>query len=213
MQSVMSYQACPVCLHTWSPGAPLGQTKCVNDGYRRFLSLRSRARRSRFRHNGHVYEYGAVERRAPPEYRNNKMVCRAVRFTRRINTPFLGHKMPPLVNKWAAYSFSRYIAPELMHDSKIFTECLMKVLVGRGPADTSYGNWNKDAKHRRQAQIRGIFENIWPGNDGPLPWRLTGDQRRLVDARMKNVVWPHYMERLCYDGRIIYIMFIIVLFF
>ena len=59
-----------------------------------------------------------------------------------------------------------------------------------------------DPKHRRQSQIRGIFENVWPDNNGPLPWRLTAAQRRLLDMRMKNVVWPHYMERLCYSGKL-----------
>lgn len=202
MKSCTAYQGCPVCLHTWSPGAPLGQTKCVCDGYRRFLAPGSRGRRSQFRHNGHRYEYGSVERRSPPDYRDNKSVSRAVRFASRINGPFLGHKISPLPNKWPAYCFQRYIPGELMHDSKILTEMAMKCLVGKGPTGTSYTNWNKDAKHRRQAQTRGIFRDIWPGNDGPLPWRLTAAQRRILDERMKNIVWPHYMERLCYDGKI-----------
>lgn len=206
MKSSLAYQGCPVCLHSWSPGAPLGQTKCIHDGYRRFLAPRARGRSSQFRHNGHRYEYGSVERRSPPDYRDNKMVCRAVRFASRINAPFLGHKIPPLPKNWPAFCFSRYLAGELMHDSKIFTEMVMKCLVGKGPSDTSYGNWNKDARHRRQAQARGIFENVWPGNDGPLPWRLTAAQRRLLDERMKNIVWPHYMERLCYDGKIYFVL-------
>lgn len=204
MKSSLSYQGCPVCLHSWSPGAPLGQKKCIHDGYRRFLAPGARGRSSQFRHNGHRYEYGSVEHRSPPDYRDNRMVCRAVRFASRINAPFLGHKMAPLPKSWPAFCFSRYLAGELMHDSKIFTEMIMKCLVGKGPSDTSYANWNKDTLHRRQAQVRGIFENIWSGNDGPLPWRLTTAQRRLLDERMKNIVWPHYMERLCYDGKILY---------
>lgn len=135
------------------------------------------------------------------------MVCRAVRFASRIGSSFLGHKMPPLPNKWPAFCFARYLAGELMHDSKIFTEMIMKFLVGKGPSETSYSSWNKDSKHRRQAQAMGIFENIWIGNDGPLPWRLTAAQRRHLDQRMKNIVWPHYMESLCYDGKLLVMHF------
>ena len=57
MQSSLAYQGCPVCLHSWSPGAELGQTKCVCDGYRRFLPADSRVRENRVRHNGNYYEY------------------------------------------------------------------------------------------------------------------------------------------------------------
>ena len=87
-----------------------------------------------------------------------------------------------------------------MHDSKVLCEMIIKCLVGKGPADTSYHSWNKDAKHRAQAQILGIFESIWPGNDGPLPWRLTREQLRFLDDRLSRVVWPHYVERLYYKG-------------
>ena len=76
----------------------------------------------------------------------------------------------------------------------------MKTLVGKFGSGTSYATWNRDPRHRRQAQIRGIFPEIWPGRDGPLPWRLTRTERLLLESRMANVVWPHYMERLYYDG-------------
>lgn len=58
MESCLAYQGCPVCLHTWSAGSLLGQTKCIYDGYRRFLDVNSRARRPRFRHGGNVYQFG-----------------------------------------------------------------------------------------------------------------------------------------------------------
>ena len=76
----------------------------------------------------------------------------------------------------------------------------VKCLIGKGPSDTSYYSWSKDAKHRKQAKDLGVFEEIWPGNDGPLPWRLTKDQRDFLDDRMSRVVWPHYVERLFYKG-------------
>ena len=77
---------------------------------------------------------------------------------------------------------------------------MVKGLIGKGPADTSYNSWSKDPRHRKQAKLLGIFEEIWPENDAPLPWRLTKDQRDLLDERMSRVVWPHYVERLFYKG-------------
>ena len=46
----------------------------------------------------------------------------------------------------------------------------------------------------------GIFEDVWPENGGPLPWRLTRPQRLFLDDRMRRTLWPHYMERLYYRG-------------
>jgi hypothetical protein len=60
IQSCGSYQGCPMCLHSWTAGSTLQQTKCVYDGYRRFLAVGSRARQNTFRFRGHVYEYGCV---------------------------------------------------------------------------------------------------------------------------------------------------------
>ena len=57
MQSCQSYQGCPVCTHRWSPGSLVGRTQCVCDGYRRFLSTQSRARRKKFHFRGHEYQY------------------------------------------------------------------------------------------------------------------------------------------------------------
>ena len=55
-------------------------------------------------------------------------------------------------------------------DTKIMTDMTMTILIGKGPAKSSYGNWSKDDKHRRQAKIRNIYEDVWPENGGPLPW-------------------------------------------
>lgn len=86
---------------------------------------------------------------------------------------------------------------------------IVKCLVGKGPSDTSYGNWSKDAKHRKQAKIQGIFEGIWPENNGPLPWRLTKEDKQELEERMANCVWPHYMEALYYKGP--YVMLLLLL--
>ena len=58
MQSSLAYQGCSVCLHSWSAGAPLGQKKCINDGYRRYLAVGARGRSSTFRYRGNTYQYG-----------------------------------------------------------------------------------------------------------------------------------------------------------
>ena len=88
-------------------------------------------------------------------------------------------------------------------DSKIVCEMIVSNLIGKGPSGTSYANWSKDPKHRAQAKILGIFEDIWPENNGPLPWRLTRHERDELEERMSNVVWPHYIEPMYYKGIII----------
>lgn len=200
MSSCMSYQGCPVCLHSWTAGSTVGQRKCIYDGYRRFLPLNSRARRRTFRHGGNIYEYGSRETRDLPRYRDNEFVQDALRMVGITGAPFLGHKFPPHPARWPGFTWWRYNVGEMMHDSKVFTEMVVKTLVGKGPAESGYQTYNKDAAHRRQAKTLGIMEDTWPENGGPLPFRLTKPQRDLLHKRMASVVWPHYMERLFYKG-------------
>ena len=80
----------------------------------------------------------------------------------------------------------------------------MKILIGKGSAGTSYANWGKDPKHRKQAKLLNIYESVWPENGGPLPWRLSRADKNELDLRMRNVVWPHYFERLYYKGKKIF---------
>ena len=140
------------------------------------------------------------EDRQRPDERTNALVRMATKYTKHIRGPFLGHKFVPQPVRWPDFDFIRYCVSELMHDSKVFCEMVVKCLIGKGPCGTSYHNWNKDDKHRTQARILGIFESIWPGNDGPLPWRLTREQLLFLDKRMSRVLWPHYVERLYYKG-------------
>ena len=65
-----------------------------------------------------------------------------------------------------------------------------------------YASWSeaKDQKHRREAQIQGIYPDIWPRSGGPLPYRLASAQITMLDRRMGRLVWPHYVERLHYKG-------------
>ena len=92
----------------------------------------------------------------------------------------------------------------LCSDSKIVCEMLLKIMIGPGlrvVADLQGGwRWNKDSKHRRESQELGIFRDIWPDRNGPLPWRLTREQLRILNKRMQRIVWPHYMDRMYYDG-------------
>lgn len=87
-------------------------------------------------------------------------------------------------------------------DTKVFVEMLLKVLVGKGVSTTEggYTSWSKDAAHRREAQVLGVFREIWPDKNGPLPWRLTQDQIKMLDQRMGSIIWPSYIDRLHYDG-------------
>ena len=81
---------------------------------------------------------------------------------------------------------------------------LLKCLVGKGLGgieDLQGGyKWSKDPKHRREAQVLGVFRNIWPDRNGPLPWRLTKQQLKVLEKRMQRIVWPHYMDPLFYEG-------------
>ena len=60
MQSCQSYQGCPVCMHTWSPGKLLGRKQVVCDGYRCFLHRDSAARAKTFTFEGQKYEFRYV---------------------------------------------------------------------------------------------------------------------------------------------------------
>ena len=99
-----------------------------------------------------------------------------------------------------------YIDPQMYADAKVFVEMLTRVCVGKGVSSTvdvdvgGYTSWNKDEAHRREAQVLGVFREIWPDRNGPLPWRLTQDQIRTLDKRMGKIIWPHYIDRLHYDG-------------
>lgn len=135
-----------------------------------------------------------------PRKRDNEFVENAVRFALFQRKPFLGHKFPPQVASWPGFDFLRFCPGELMHDSKVLCEAVVKTMIGKGPSESSYSNWSRDPKHRKAAKTFGIMEDIWPENDGALPWRLTKEQRDLLDQQMGRVMWPHYMERLFYRG-------------
>ena len=220
MQACQTYQSCHVCLHAWTPGAKVGRRQCIYDGARCFLAAGSRARRRRFRHRGHVYEFSCVERRAKPKYRDDEFVKAAVALATKAQ-PFCGHKpVVPLLASWPEWSWRRTNQCEPMHDCKNACDNLMTLMVGK-KGDGKYANWSKDSSHRRQCKMLKVFKDLWPpdrpvadGNPAaqptpddqipddpaPFPWRLTRAQIKLLSERTKNMIWPHNMERMYYRG-------------
>lgn len=78
---------------------------------------------------------------------------------------------------------------------------IVRLLIGKtGGSDDGYSGWSKDVSHRKQSQKLGVFESVWEENDGPLPWRLTKEERIMLDKRTASIVWPHYIEPLHYRG-------------
>ena len=74
---------------------------------------------------------------------------------------------------------------------------LLKGLVGKGEHGM-YTSWNKDHKHRLECIKYGVFPDVQHG--GPLPWRLTRENLRVVDRRILDMYWPHGTHRLGKNG-------------
>ena len=85
-------------------------------------------------------------------------------------------------------------------DSKLVLEMLLKLMVGYTNEGCYKGWGKKDQTHRANFKYYGFCRHLWADRDTPLPWRLTAEQRKLLDERMRNVVWPHYTDRLAYRG-------------
>ena len=121
MQSSASYQSCCVCTHSWSRA--LTGTKCIYDGYRRFLVCGCRGRRRRVRHGGLTYEYKDVSTRPPPRYRDENLLLAALRYGMQHNKPCLGHKTLPLLWNWPGFDWKRFNGPDLAHGMFFFKDC------------------------------------------------------------------------------------------
>ena len=115
----------------------------------------------------------------------------------------------------------------VISDGKNACDNVMGLLVGKGPYG-KYASWCKDGTHRRDCKNIGVFRDVWipdvpaattptisasttpdvPAattsatsvDPAPLPWRLTGDQIKLLSKRTKSMRWPHHMERMFYRG-------------
>lgn len=197
MQAVQSYQSCCVCTHTWSRGP---RRKCMYDGYRRFSPIGSHLRGRRVHHADVVYEYRDAEIRPPPRLRTDELVRATAIYARRRRQPVLGHKTFPLLANWPGFSWYRMNTPDLMHDSKLLLEMLLKLMVGHVSDAGSYSAWSKDDTHRLDAQRYGVWRSIWPDEHGALPWRLTQVDRLELDRQMLRLKWPHHLDLIAYRG-------------
>ena len=226
MQGHMGYTSCCVCKHCFSAGIGTAKT-CNFDGYRRFLKRGSRGRRKRVHYCSHTYEYEDDETRLKPKFRDDTFVRTAVAFVKQRHAPFLGHKGTPMLARWPGFNWYRMNPPDIMHgtftlyiqaqciltrtlrwhatDCKVVVEMIIKVIVGKWLGvyednDGGYKSWSRDPKHRREAEATKVFRNVWPDRNGRLPWRLTKEELKVLDKRLGDTVWPHYMDRLHYDG-------------
>ena len=75
----------------------------------------------------------------------------------------------------------------------------LKVLVGHGK-NGMFKAWKKDERHRRECKMLRIFDDVWPENSRPFPWRISKVNIDMLDQRALRICWPHYMEPICYDG-------------
>ena len=200
MQTSAGYKsACCICRHEWT--APVTGKQCCFAGYRSLLPAQSRGRQPRVRVFGETYEYSRTETRPKPERRTTKSAQESCAVVEALHMPCNGHKHPPLVANWPGFSWYRFSPPELMHDSKIFVEMLLKTLVGKVQDGGFYGSWSYDDKHRKENQILGIFKSTWSTDEnGPFPWRLSRAQRLLLDERMSTLIWPEKIEKSYYNG-------------
>ena len=200
MQAATSFSGgCCVCEHKWAPAVT--GTKCIFAGYRSLLPVGSRGRQSRVNAGGHTYEFRDQETRPPAPFRSVASVRRHLAVVEAIGDPSGGHKTSPLMGLWPGFDWYRMSPPELAHDSKIFLEMFLKCVVGKVADGGYYNNWNKDATHRREAEIMKVHSSIWTTNGGgDLPWRLSRESRELLDGRMLSLIWPEKMEKMAYKG-------------
>lgn len=85
------------------------------DGYRRFLADGSRGRRRRVRYKGHFYEYTCECVRTQPKYRDTEFVRLAIAFAQQRKSPYMGHKITPMLSLWPGFDWARHNIPDMMH--------------------------------------------------------------------------------------------------
>jgi hypothetical protein len=145
-----AYQSCCVCLHDWTKGL---RSKCIYDGYRRLLTAGSQGRQQRLRYKSNVYEFKDICTESAPMHRTNQFVVEAVTVAVRNKLKaFLGHKHLPMQSEWPGFKWYQQNIPDLMHDTKLMCEMLLKILVGRA-SEGWYKSWDRDSKHRAECEV------------------------------------------------------------
>lgn len=102
----------------------------------------------------------------------------------------------PLLAKWPSFAWDMNPS-DVMHDLNSITKMLLKILVGKGKFGM-YSAWKKDDEHREFCRVMGVFPEVVEGGD--LPWRLSPEEVSVVDARVGNIWWTHYMDPLYSEG-------------
>lgn len=195
MQSHSAYYGCPHCEHLFEPG--LGGP--VFGGFRRFLGRHHPCRQRTFEKDGCTYCFAQVENDLQARERTTQTAfeCTSMATASR---PFRGHKGRPYMSNWLCFDWMRQMC-DMMHDEKTITIMLLKVMVGQG-RNGFYNSWNSknsDQKHRLYCRLHDIFPEVHDA-DSPFPWRLTREEVTVLDNRVKDMWWPHYLDIPCGSG-------------
>ena len=189
MQSCRAYYGCPHCEICFL----VGPKKPHYGGYRCYLPASSPFRGRSFVFRGQHYMFVNVEKRTAPNRRTDSSVRLCLSMAT-ASKPFRGHKSTPFLYRWLGFNWAGNTC-DVMHDIKCACEMTLKIIVGKG-SHGWYKSWNKDDAHREECKIYNIFNR---GN-GDLPWRLSKDDVNTLDARVRAIWWPHYMDKLCSQG-------------
>ena len=178
------------------------RSKCLYNGYRRFLPTTSLWRQRSFRWNGQVYWFPNVEQREWPKERTVQSAAECVVYARP-KQPICGHKGLPFRWKWRGFRWLLSCC-DLMHDIKCVCVATLKTIVGYVHDGGMYDSWKQDPRHRFECAVLGTFPEV-TDTDNPLPWRLTRDELSIVNERVCNMWWPHHTHRLAKNGESFFI--------
>ena len=116
--------------------------------------------------------------------------------------PFLGHKGVQFFSTWEGVDWDGNTCDK-MHDYKLLCEMVSKGLVGTRSSHGWYQEWRKkkkDSLHRQDCEAFDIFPEFYSTPESSPPWRLSKEEVRTCDTRVRSMWWPHYMDALCYGG-------------
>ena len=195
MQTHTSYYNCPHCHQLNAPGL---NTKPVYGGYRKFLPVRHPWRQRIIVEHGYRYMFPDVENGASPTARTTQTAFESVQMATPTR-PCRGHKGAPLLSSWRCFSWD-LITCDIMHDVKNVCVMVLRILVGHGEHGM-YHSWDarKDQSHREYCRYHNIFPEVHDDSN-PLPWRLSRAAVDIIDARVQNMWFPHYMDVPHRDG-------------